>query len=447
MSGSSDTTTPAAAEDRVEPGPWPPVEPAIEATAEPVDEPPRRPEPAPQPAAAPVRPVQTRRGRSGSGLLAGLIGGVLAAILVLVLAQYAGWLPRPDATLSRRVAALEALPPQVEGATAQVASVESSVGTLGERIQALEARPVAEPPPPPPEVDLSPLRSDVATLREAQAGVTEQLQQDRTTLGALKGDVENGLRELRETTGGLALALSEQRSRLDEVAGRVEALAGQKADLAPLTERIAASEAAVDAGSAKVTGLEERIASLEASLAAAKLDSAQTARLALAVVELDSALDAGDPLAAALQPFADLAGTDATLAAPVEQLQAFAASGAPTVQVLQARLADLAPKISAAAAGSPGDDWVAETARNLANLVNLRQVGADEAATQAALAKAGEALGRGDVRGAVTALQPLADAGNPGAADWLAEARQRLEADAAVERIRAYLAARLDGAQ
>ncbi|MFO1069283.1 MAG: hypothetical protein U1E14_12240 [Geminicoccaceae bacterium] len=440
MSGSSDTITSASADDRIDRGIRSEAEPVIEATAQPLDEM-RQPEPPPPPQPA---AVTTKVVRERSSLLPGLVGGVLASVAVIALAHYSGWLNRPDIVLAQRVAALESLPPQVAGTASQVSGVEAGLGQIGDRVAALEARPEAAPPP---EVDLSPLRSDIAGLREAQAGVTEQLQQDRTSLEALTAKVDNGLKELTETTGGLALSLSEQRSRLDTVAGEVKALQGQKADLEPLSARIAASEAAVDAGNARAADLEARLASLEGALAAAKLDSAQTARLALAVVELDGALDAGDPLAAALQPFGELAANDASLAAPVQQLEVFAGSGAPTVQALQARLADLAPKIAAAAAGSPGDDWVAETARNLANLVNLRQVGADEAAIRTALQNAEASLARGDVRGAVTAMQPLADAGNPGAADWLALARQRLEADSAVERIRAYLAARLDGTQ
>src|SRR5690606_29703159 len=107
--------------------------------------------------------------------------------------------------------------------------------------------------------------------RETQAGVTERLQQDRSALDALTARVDNGLKELTETTGGLALSLSEQRSRLDTVAGEVATLQGQKADLEPLSARIAASEAAVDAGNARAADIEARLASLEGALAAAKL--------------------------------------------------------------------------------------------------------------------------------------------------------------------------------
>ena len=117
--------------------------------------------------------------------------------------------------------------------------------------------------------------------------------------------------------------------------------------------------------------------------------------------------------------------------------------GAPTVADLQASLSRLQPQIAEAIRHGNAEGWLDKTAQNLASLVDLRRVDAAEAAVTAKLTEAEQALGRGEVDAAARSLQPLADSGNAAAAEWLAEARRRIDGEAGLERLRAYLASHM----
>jgi hypothetical protein len=384
--------------------------------------------------------------RPWTALLTGAIGGAVAAILITFLLNAAGWLDRPDPLIAERVATLEGVAPELRG----------EAGRLKQRLAAVEQRPIPEP-------DLTPLRDDAAALRNEVAALREALANQQAGLETARGSLDQGLRELRETTGGLALSLSGQRARIEALAAErpdlqplteglaaVQAAAkawdGRLAELTqrvePLTEGLAAAQAAAEAQEGRLAELTKRVEALESTLVATRVDTAETTGLALALVELDRAFDAGEPLASALEPFVPLA-RDPAVAAPLELLQPLRAEGAPTVADLQARLAELRPRV-AEATGQPGAaDWLGQTAQNLAGLVDLRRVDADAAAATGRLDEAQRALERGEVDAAVEALRPLAENGNAAAADWLAEARRRLDGEAGVERLRAYLAAHM----
>lgn len=387
------------------------------------------PEAAEQRAAEERASVPERRAEPSarSGALAGVVGGAVAAILVSFLLNASGWLDRPDPVLGQRIAALEGADQGLRADAAR--SVQ--------RLAALEGR-------PPPEPDLTPLREDAAALRGEIAALRDALATQKTALEMARSSLDQGVRELRETTGGFGLSLAEQRSRIDT-------LAAQRPDLEPLRAEIGAVQSALGGVKSEMTAqagrladLAKRVGALEQTLVSARVSSTQTAGLALALVELDRALDAGEPLASALEPFVPLAA-DPAVKAPLDLLQPLRTVGAPTVAELQAKLAELRPRIAEAMRHPDGTDWLGQTAANLASLVDLRKVDAAEAAATGRLDEAAQALARGEVDAAAAVIRPLAEGGNAVAGEWLELAQRRLDGEAGLERLRAYLAAHLPG--
>ena len=79
-------------------------------------------------------------------------------------------------------------------------------------------------------------------------------------------------------------------------------------------------------------------------------------------------------------------------------------------------------------------------ASNLMRLVTVRPVGADAEGDDAAarVARAEAKLAAGDLAGAVAELEGLEGAAAEAAAPWLAQARARLAAESALDRLRAH---------
>jgi predicted nucleic acid-binding Zn-ribbon protein len=327
------------------------------------------------------------------------------------------------------------------------------------------------------------LRTDLAALGPRLDSLAQALREAEAERTVARNSVEQALGELREATSGLGLAVSELRGRLEATGARIEALAGQIPDLKPLTDRIAASETVLDAQTRKLAGLEQqlaalgaaapdlapladRVAALETGLAGQtaelhataerlearhagladalraateRLDALQRAAeqrtaLAAGLAGLERAVAAGAPLGPALDPLTALGDQDPALAEAITALAPFRAQPVPTPARLQAGLDRLFPPAEEAAP-APGD-WLGTARRNLEGLVDIRVAGAADPALESARQAAAAALAEGDVAAAMAALAPLAEAGEPGVADWLAMAQQHLDATAALERLR-----------
>lgn len=366
-----------------------------------------------------AEPVAPAAQSSSRGVIGGAVAGAVAALVVGYGLYAAGWLDRSDPTLPARIGALES----------RLSDLVSSAGGLDQRVTAVEQRPVPTPP------DLAPLEQATTRLGAEDAALRDTLAKQASAAEMARQALDQGLRELRETTSGLSLSLAEQRARIDT-------LAAQRPDLQPLTDGLKAAQATLTDQGARLADLAARVGGLEDTLAGARKAATDSKRLAVALVELDRAFAAGEPLATSLEPFASLAG-DPAVGGPLAKLQPLRSDGPPTVADLQAALAAERPRIVEAIRYQGASGWVGQVTQNLAGLVDLHRVDDGKAPASAELDAAAEALARGDVSAAVTAMQPLADAGNAAAADWLAQARQRLEGLEAVDGLRAYLTAHM----
>lgn len=318
----------------------------------------------------------------------------------------------------------------------------------------------------------APLVDGPAASREAGAlaDITARLDQLE---GAIPPDASAELSATSERIATLESALSQGAG---QDPGTRDALESLSAELARLTDRLAALEEDVaearnlagapseeiisrlgneaqrlDAMLAQQTELAGRLAQAEADLNAAQAarEGAPGARdtlLLLAALQLRDALQGSGPYAEPLAMLGNLAGDDAELAPIVEPLERRASAGLPTLQDLQARFPEVARRIAAVEASQESDGWGAGVLRRLAEAVNLRPVGLVEGdAPTAVAARAEVKLNGGDLAGALTELDALEGAAAEAAAGWRADAEARVAAEQALNRLGALVSQRFSG--
>jgi hypothetical protein len=184
----------------------------------------------------------------------------------------------------------------------------------------------------------------------------------------------------------------------------------------------------------RMDALAETVQQLQQRATSREDGRARAASLALTVAQLDAALDGGEPFAQVLDSVRSLDDGDPVVAKAFETLQAAAASGVPTLPKLRDSFDRVADDIVHAAQAPDGDGLLDQAAGNLMRLVTVRPVGADVEGESAAarVARAEAALAAGDLAGAVAEAEPLEGAAGAAAASWLAQAHERLAAQAAV---------------
>ena len=286
----------------------------------------------------------------------------------------------------------------------------------------------------------------LATERQADAGAIAALEQKRERLRAELTAVIGRVEELEK-------ALADVR-RVAE-AGSLPAEAADASELlGQLMRRVAELEGRTDslAGkTAKVDEISQRIETLEASTAAAgtTASAASAASAAvLAVGQLSDAVGGGGSFSAEFQALKATVGTDAEMVEAVAALEPHAASGTPTVADLTNRFSTAAADIVRAEAALHGDGWMEQAVNRVTSLVSIRRTGTRAAAAggvEAAVARAEELLGGGDLAGAVDALSGLEGPAVDAAAGWLKDARSRLAVEKAVAALQVRAVALVSG--
>ena len=214
-----------------------------------------------------------------------------------------------------------------------------------------------------------------------------------------------------------------------------------------LQQRMLQLSAGLAGANNRLADADKRIAALEAKSQAAGAASRDSA-FVLAVGQLREAVRDGKPFADALSGLRAIAGDDRETAGAIAMLQPYAGGGVADLATLRARFALAAPRI-AAAAPRPAKGWIDRVLARLSSLVSIRRTGPAAAAgkgPEAAVARAEMALDTGDIAGAVRALEGLTGAAGDAAAPWLAGARARLAADAAVATLESEAIGRIGGA-
>jgi uroporphyrinogen-III synthase len=337
------------------------------------------PEPSDTPAAAPAPPPAPM---GGSGVAWAAL--ILAVVALAGVASYRFWGPLVGPP-----------PPGPAGLAERIETLEAAASDapLRQRLQSAETR-------------IETATREIARLRAAGAGDGRAAETVAADLRALRTSID---------------ALGQQIAQADQRAAASErTVADTQAALRAVRDEVAALRRAAGAMEERVTALETR----------RPVTGERIAALAVSAGQLESALDNGQPYAAALDRLKALADGDPAVVAAVAALDAWARQGVPTTARLTQRFAEIAPRLTAPPTATAGDGWIEALRAKALSLVNMRPLG--EAGEASPVTRAERALRQGDLAAAAGALDSVSGP----AAEWQAAARSRLAADAAVAALR-----------
>ncbi len=385
-------------------------------------------EPPSAPAVEPPRPP----GRSprGSGRAALWLAGLLIVILAGV-ALSPFWAPHIEplfpwgedrdnyAALAARVAAVEARPAVtsmgIDGVQSAVSALTRRVDQFDSRLGAVEKRPA------PPSVDTDAINSALNALGR-------RLDQLEAAAKPDLGPIRAGMQQLEQRLAGIE-AQSASRMASDTAASK---------DMQQELSRLG-----------KVDGdLADRMAALEREARSQnQAELRADGMLALLLGQMREAIEQARPFPTEFDAFTRLAqGSDLAVAA--QPLAEPARNGVASRAVLVKDLAELAGRMAVASEPEAKSDWREQTLARLRGLVTIRRIDGSshtgsDGGSNGAVGTAQAALARGDLAGAVAALEPLTGAEAEAARPWLLMARERLAAEKALDHVQALLTQRL----
>jgi hypothetical protein len=330
------------------------------------------------------------RGGFMSGLIGGVLGGGAAALALWF------FLLKPDAdssiaTIRSEVGGFEQRLASTEAVADQLKALEQRTEALNAEIQSALGEVAAAGDSP---IDPA-LGEQLAALQQR----LDQLSGEVAAANALEGNVQDTIRDLGSDLGG----------QIGEL----------QTGMAALSERVDQAESRIE-----VVGDAYR----------------QATAMVVAIDAIDRAVAASEPFQDSLDVLSGLGGDDPVVAASLPGLTPVAASGGASESRLRAGLEDLGNRIAGAElAGDEG--MIGQAAGNLLSLVKVRPVGeaieGDEAG--AVIARAEARLEEDDLAGAITEVESLAGDVAAAAADWLAMARERQEAEQAIAALKAHM--------
>ena len=166
--------------------------------------------------------------------------------------------------------------------------------------------------------------------------------------------------------------------------------------------------------------------------------------LLAALLRMREAVEAARPFVIQYDAFIALAHDQSDLIAAAQPLAGLAQAGVAGNAVLSERLGRLSGRILPAAAAPTGSDIGTQALAWLSSLVTIRRIDTPaQTGQEPAMNVAEAALARGDLSGAVSALQTLPAPQSGSVQSWLEMAQQRLAANAALEHLQELLVARL----
>ena len=299
----------------------------------------------------------------------------------------------------------------------QSAAPAADYPALAARVAAIENRPA--PPPP-----------DIAAINSTASGLARRVDQletardaDRQTDAVVAG-VKAGLQQLEERLSAFetrsAARANSETAEFEKLRQELSQIGGISSDLAD-----------------RLPAIERRIG---AAGNAVRTDSA----LLAALLQMREALEAARPFSAEYDAFIALARDQPDLIAAAQPLAGLAQAGVAGNAVLSERLGQLSGRIVPAAAPPVDSDLRTQALAWLHSLVTIRRIdAASQTGQEPAMNVAEGALARGDLPGAVSALQTLSAPKSGAIQSWLQTAQQRLAAEATLAHLQELLVARL----
>jgi hypothetical protein len=359
--------------------------------------------------------------RSFAPILAGAIAGAAVAAIIVIALVLSGYLsPKSDDGLSAEIEALKG-----EVASLKQAGPDDGLASLQQQVAALEQKVGAAPASPagPTEAQLKDVQDRVAALEQGggEAGSVDKL---KAQLAKLTEDIAALKNAVPADAASLESALVPVRERLDQLSTRIDELSTE-VDAAPGEERVAAIEGKVDATAQKID--------LAAALAPAVIADA-----------LDAAIGSGRPFSNELSALKNLGiGGDS-----VEQLGPDAEAGVATFAELrvdfdsQIAATDLTPT-APETTGTIDRLW-----QSAQGLVTVRPSHPTEGADPGAIvARIRGALDAGDLKRALKEWNTLPDTIKTPTSEWAGRAEARVKADDLVAAVRSEALSKLGAGQ
>ncbi|MGB0670074.1 MAG: mitofilin family membrane protein [Rhodospirillales bacterium] len=323
--------------------------------------------------------------------------------------------PAPEASASEP-AATES---QTEASTPQVALAPEG-SSLEDRIAALE------------KLALSQGAGSLSRLEQDRTRFRDQLTGLMSRLDGLEGRVTEVNKIVQATMQGGEGATAGQ--TLERINDRLAKLEESGAELESVKARLAGLENEAKALDLANRQTEDRLVALEARPVSTGVSQAGQA-LVLAVSQLQAAARRSGPFDGELAALRSVAGDRPDLEPLIAALAAEATTGAATVADLRTAFPAAARAAKQAEGPMSGGSWWEQTLNRLSGLVTIRRIdGGDVEAggTDAALARAGALLDKGDLSGALKAMETLSDAARSAAGEWTTAASGRLAVEKAL---------------
>jgi hypothetical protein len=290
-------------------------------------------------------------------------------------------------------------------------------GALAARLAAVEKRPA------PPSPDIGAINSAISALAQR----VDQLEPARNTdqhSNSISAAAQTELRQLEER---LSAFEAKSAARASGDAAQFEKLRQELAQI---------GRASAD--------LADRLPAIERQVGTAASAARTDAALLAALLRMREAVQAARPFAAEYDAFIALARDQPDLIAAAEPLGRLAQEGVKGNAALSESLGRISGRIVSAAVPPVGSDLRTQGLAWLHSLVTIRRVDdSGQSGQEPAVNVAEAALARGDLSGAVSALQTLSASNSEAIQSWLQAARQRLAAEGTLTHLQELLVARL----
>ena len=403
--------------------------PAAAAPSEPPREEPAQPEP--ERAVPPLPPPPPRHGGLGPAIAGGIIGAIVVAALGAGL-WYGGYIPAPSTQQSDLPAHIDALEKQVQALRNErppkldTAAVHASIGALSQRVNKIENE-----------------FGNLPTTDKAAAQRLAALDDTVKSLGTRADDITATANKAQQGAAAAQKAVDDLKQSVQNVANTQKSAPPVVAPAAlyALQKKVAALESEFASARGQlnndINNVRGEVTSAQKKIATASAGD-RAARLALSAAALRTAVISGAPYAAQLAQAKSL-GADAKTLAPLER---FAQQGLSTRKELAGELSKLIPALrEAAGAQETTGSFLERLQANASKLVRITPVGAPAGDDRSdVLARIAAEAARADIDSALADLGKLPDKVRDPAQEWIAKAKARQDALAALRQFSAQSA-------
>jgi len=265
-------------------------------------------------------------------------------------------------------------------------------------------------------------------IKAAQDSLAKRISEVADNSGDARAQLADRIAALDTRTEGLAQTDEEAIATLT---ARVDTLEQQLQTATDTTDETARAARIADV-SQRLAALEESISTLRASLDEVRAQSqenvaaARASALAVALMNLRSAVHGGGAYAAALQTVRDLS----TEPLETNALTASAEDGVPTLRELRARFPRYANNALDAVGATGDDSIIGQIVESARSVVNVRPVGEIEGDTPSAIiARMENRLKAGDLQGVVAQSDQLSGEAAVQLLPWIEQVKTRINAD------------------